>query len=380
MVKDDLNIYDKIKELKEDLETVDLWLTVAADNGVFSYSYNYIYYIDAEDSPQQDSKKIKVKAITDDKGIDKVKFILRSEEGQPKKDEVEKDLNEGEALYEFMFSEYTTYTLTLMFKSKGITRATRKCYITIKKDSGQTDLKYEVLYDEPKSFHEAQRRLKHIFNELYTKDVSKIDIGCCETELSMINKFYHDKIKEKSIRWRLFRVYAIHIPIVLIALGILATLIMFNKNWINIYQILDIPDTVIGNINLGKLSIYAYIGFIAGIIRGLFNIAHATQMRVYRKTADIMYFSGPFISTAFAVIIVFAVYAGLVQPSAVQSTQAQQQTQQSTQTQQERQPLGAYILAFASGLFWQEAINKLAKIFNVTKSYTEKDGRIVRLD
>ena len=141
----------------------------------------------------------------------------------------------------------------------------------------------------------------------------------------------------------------------LITLGVLATIFTFH-NSLNIVALLNFDKNIV---------IYAYIGFMAGVIKGLYNIAHATRFRVYRKNTDVLYYVGPFIAAVFAVIIALATLVGLVQL-------IQQQESPSTQ-----QPNGIYIVAFAAGLFWQESIRKLSNIFGVNERYSEKDGKIV---
>ncbi len=76
--------------------------------------------------------------------------------------------------------------------------------------------------EEQKDFNDAQNRLRDLFNQLYSND--KPDIGYCETELSRINKFYHDMISSKPMLWRLRMVYALHIWFALIALGVISTI------------------------------------------------------------------------------------------------------------------------------------------------------------
>lgn len=229
---------------------------------------------------------------------------------------------------------------------------------------------------EPKNFNDVQNRLKELFNQLYSND--KPDIGYCETELSKINKFYHNMISSKSRCWRLRIVYALHIWLTLIALGLISTifipyiipnyLIPLNSRLFFIHQ----------DLTLDKIASYAYVGFIAGVIKGLYNISYETRFKVYRKSSDVEYYTGPFISAAFATIIVFAVIIGFVQPQLPQQQQLQQGQEQGQQQGQEQQP-SYYILAFAAGLFWQESLRKLASIFGATQ-YKEASGKIKRLD
>jgi len=272
----------KIEKLRQDLETLDMWLTIAAENGLFY------------DSCTKPSK----------------------------------DCNQGD-------QQQST-----------------------KEQQSQSPKECEPV----KNFEDAQKRLKEVFKKLYSK-LDNIDIGYCETSLSHVNKFYHDKISSKPLSWRLRIVYAIHIWLVLITLGVLATIFTFH-NSLNIVALLNFDKNIV---------IYAYIGFMAGVIKGLYNIAHATRFRVYRKNTDVLYYVGPFIAAAFAVIIALATLVGLVQPTQQQESSSTQQ-QESSSTQQ---PNGIYIVAFTAGLFWQESIRKLSNIFGVKERYSEKDGKIV---
>lgn len=92
-------------------------------------------------------------------------------------------------------------------------------------------------------------------------------------------------ISSKSRCWRLRIVYALHIWLTLIALGLISTI--FIPYIINYLMPLNSRLFFIHqDLTLDKIASYAYVGFIAGVIKGLYNISYETRFRVYRKSSE----------------------------------------------------------------------------------------------
>ncbi len=266
------SIYDdKIKELKEDIEILDLWLTVASENGVFK------------------------------------SYLSKQQQQQP------------------------------------------ECY----------DPKI------PHNFEEAQKYLKEVWNKLYK--TNEQDIGYCETTLSNILEFYSRQIECLS-RWkRFYMIYGGHILLYL--LGLLATVVFATL----VYNIQGHLSNVVMLDNYSRILYNSTVlGFIAGILRSIYNVVHEVRVRVFRRASWPEYVASPFIAGILAFAITLAIIAGLL--TGIQPIQQQQQQQQ------QLNPYGVYVIALVSGLFWSKSINILRKLLGEEPKVEEKEGKLSLLN
>lgn len=313
---------EKKKELKKEIEVLDLWITVASENGVFN-----------QIKPKEEPIKPKEEPIQQQAG-----------------------------------------------STQHISNYTNKGYI-----------------DVPKSFEEAQEYLKLVWNSLYeedkhagkedgtvhdnkpeankrTNDNSRessviLSIGECETYLSKVFEFYNESI-EKLSKIQKFLIKGGHIIAYLTGIlifTIFATLVWNVHNYLNVGLFDKEYSMVIYNATI--------IGFVGGIVRSMYNIIHEVRFRVFRRASWAEYVMAPFIGGSFAFIITIGIIAGLI-PETGQEQPQQQQTAQ----QKIKQPYGMYIIAFAMGVFWRNAINKLKNIVDEKGGLEEKDGKIIRIE
>jgi len=291
---------DKIKELKKDIEILDLWLTVASENGVFNTNNKK----NPPDKCNQQSK-------CDDPKI-------------------------------------------------------------------------------PCNFEEAQKCLKEVWDWLYktdktNKEDNDKDIGYCETTLSSVLEFYNRQIEGLG-RWkRFYMIYGGHILLYL--LGLLAAVVFITL----VYNIHDHLFNVVRLSNYGEILYNSTVlGFIAGILRSMYNVVHEARVKVFRRASWPEYVAAPFIAGVLAFVIALTIIAGLltgIQPVAIveQQQQQQQQQQQNQPAQQQQQsqqqnPYGIYVIALASGLFWNKSINILRKLLGEEPNIEEKEGKLSLLN
>ncbi|MEM2856238.1 MAG: hypothetical protein QW416_03965 [Candidatus Nitrosocaldaceae archaeon] len=287
---------EKIKELKKDIEILDLWLTVASENGVFA-----------------DEKTMGDKQSDTDQS---------------------------------------------------------KTYIE------------PLCADIPKSFKQAQDYLKLVWDRLYmeekqgegvqqvtgqdntTKSNRMLTIGDCEILLSKVDEFYNRSIKnlDRKKRFLINGLDIIGYLIGMLILTVLATLVWNVHNYLNM------------GLFASKYSMIVYfatiIGFIGGITRSMYNIVYEVRMRVFRRASWAEYILAPFIGGTLAFITTVAIIAGLI--TDIQPTSPEEQNIQ--------QPYGVYVIAFATGLFWRNALNKLSNIVGVKGGLEDKDGNIRRIE
>jgi len=289
---------DKIKELKEDIEILDLWLTVASENGVFNMN-----------------KKCKSPP-------DNTKCNNNQQSSNPN-------------------------TLSSNQNQQS------KC----------NDPKI------PSNFEEAQKCLKEVWNRLYktNKEDKEQDIGYCETTLSNILEFYSRQIEDLSKWKRFYMIYGGHILLYL--LGLLVAVVFATL----VYNIQDHLFNVVRLGNYGEILYNSTVlGFIAGILRSMYNVVHEARVRVFRRASWPEYVAAPFIAGILAFVIALAIIAGLL-------TGIQQQSQQ-PQQQQQQNPYGVYVIALASGLFWNKSINILRKLLGEESKMEEKEGKLSLLN
>ena len=269
---------DKIKELKEDIEILDLWLTVASENGVFNKC----------NSNQQ------------------------------------------------------------------------QC------NSNQQQCNSNQQQKIPRNFEEAQTCLKQVWDNLYKTKGE--DIGYCETTLSNVLEFYNRQIESLGRRKRFYMIYGGHILLYL--LGLLAAVVFATL----VYNIQDHIFNVVRLSNYGEILYNSTVlGFIAGIFRSMYNVIHEARVRVFRRASWPEYVAAPFIAGILAFVIALAIIAGLltgIQPVSVQQPQQQQQ----------QNPYGIYVIALASGLFWNKSINILRKLLGEEPEIEEKEGKLSLLN
>ncbi len=314
---------DKIKELKEEMETLDLWLTVASENGVFTNEGHT--------------------SINQQSDANQPKSISNTEEG-----------------------------------CIGVPKSFKEAQEYMK-------LVWDRLYAEEKHMSEGSTGQDNKPEE--SKDANDdtrsgvmLSIGDCETYLSKVFEFYNRSIKEFSRkRWGINRllingVHIIGYLTLLLILTVLATLVWNVHTYLNI-GLLD---------NRYSMVIYAatVIGFIGGITRSMYNIVHEVRLRVFRRASWAEYIMAPFIGGSLAFIITIGIIAGLItdiQPIPLQGQTGQEQ--QNIQTERSmQQPYGLYLIAFATGLFWRNAINKLRNILGEKGGLEDRDGDIRRIE
>lgn len=289
-----MQIDEKIKELKEELEVLDRWLTIASENGVFA---------DEETMKNKQPNTNQTQSIN------------------PPKDCI----------------------------------------------------------DIPKSFKEAQDYLKLVWDRLYEANTMKsnqtLTIGDCEIYLSKVFEFYNRSIKKLNRKKRFFinGLHVIGYLTSMLILTVLATLIWNVHDHLN----MGLFDT--------KYSMVIYsatvIGFSGGITRGMYNIVYEVRIRVFRMASWAEYTMAPFIGGSLAFIVTIGIIGGLItdmQPTLEEQTEQIKQYEQKYQNIQ--QPYGIYIIAFATGLFWKNALNKLSSIVGVKGRLEDKDGEIKRIE
>ncbi|MEM0364324.1 MAG: hypothetical protein QXS98_00110 [Candidatus Nitrosocaldus sp.] len=219
----------------------------------------------------------------------------------------------------------------------------------------------------PKTFEEAQEQLKDVWNRLYqTSNSPSFNIGECETTLSRIFEFYNRAVANLRLRER-FLLSGGHL---LIYLASLLVVTVYSVLVLNIHAYMP-------SLNSDQYNIILYystvIGFIAGILRSMYNILHEARMRVFRRASWVEYISAPFIGGILAFGITIGIIGGIIndlQPASEQGGQEQRQ-------RQPVQPYGLYVIAFAAGMFWRNAINKIYSILEGPK-YEDKDGKIIK--
>ncbi|GBC73246.1 hypothetical protein HRbin04_00643 [archaeon HR04] len=301
-----MQIDEKIKELKDDIEILDRWLTIASENGVFA---------DEETMRDKQSNTNQSQPISNPKCADIPKSFKEAQE-----------------------------------------------YLK---------LVWDRLYQEEHQGKYGQ----HVAGQANTMNSGMLTIGDCETCLSKVLEFYSRSIK-KLDRKKRFLINGLHIIgylTTMLILTVLATLIWNAHNHLN----MGLFDT--------RYSMVIYsatvIGFIGGIIRSMYNIVYEVRMRVFRRASWAEYTMAPFIGGSLAFIVTVGIIGGLItdiQPTLQEQTE---ETKQSEQKQQNiQQPYGFYIIAFATGLFWRNALNKLSSIVGVKGRLEDRDGNIKRIE
>lgn len=287
----DISIDDKIKELKNEIEVLDLWMTIGIENGIFS---------DGSKQCCCDNENHRY--------------------NQP--------------------------------------------------NNPSCDCKIEI----PCSLDKALGDLKCVWDKLYKESGNKDDkgniIGECETKLSAVLEFYSKKVKCLGIWRRFYMIYGGHILAYLLGLLVFTAYVTLVH-----YQRLAYIYPITLDPNYGLILYNSTIlGFVAGIMRSIYNLINEARLKVFRRASWSEYVAAPFIAGLLAFVITLSMISGL---ESIQPVQQQQQQQQ----QQQKTPYALYLFAFASGLFWHNALNRIRKILGEEPRLEEREGRLLsRLD
>ncbi|MEM4443639.1 MAG: hypothetical protein QW593_05305 [Candidatus Nitrosocaldus sp.] len=104
----------------------------------------------------------------------------------------------------------------------------------------------------------------------------------------------------------------------------------------------------------------------------MYNIIHEARMGVFRRASWAEYASAQFIRDILAFVITIGIIGGII-------NDLQPASQQGGQEQEQRaQPYGLYVIAFAAGMFWRNAINRIYSILEKGPKYEDKDGKIIK--